>query len=136
MTGKDYPYTAWDQKCAYDAAKITPVRPLGLTMVKANSYVALKTAIVDGPTLVAIEADSFVFQFYSGGIINTNDCGTDLDHAVIAVGYGVDSTKGEYYIVRNSWGPNWGDKGYINIGGGQDGPGMCGIQQDASFPNF
>ncbi len=45
MTGKDFPYTALDQKCAYDPAKITPVRPSGHNMVKANSYVALKTAM-------------------------------------------------------------------------------------------
>ena len=57
-------------------------------------------------------------------------------HAVVAVGYGVDATKGDYYIVRNSWGASWGNKGYVNIAGGKDGAGICGIQQDAAFPNF
>lgn len=136
MTEKDYPYTAYDGTCAYNSAKVTPAKPTGHTMVKANSYIALKTAIAAGPTLVAIEADTNVFQFYSGGILNSASCGTDLDHAVIAIGYGVDATKGEYYIVRNSWGPTWGLKGYVNIAGGKDGAGICGIQLDASFPNF
>jgi KDEL-tailed cysteine endopeptidase len=136
MTEKDYPYTAYDQSCAYDAAKLTPVKPTGHTLVQANIALALKTAIAAGPVSVAIEADTFVFQFYSGGILNSAQCGTELDHAVVAVGYGVDSTKGEFYIVRNSWGASWGDKGYVRIAGGKDGPGICGIQQDCAFPNF
>ncbi len=83
--------------------------------VKPNLALQLKTAVAVGPVSVGIEADSFVFQFYNSGIINSPDCGTDLDHGVTVVGYGVDSIKGEYYIVRNSWGPTWGDKGYVNI---------------------
>jgi C1A family cysteine protease len=105
-------------------------------MVKPNSFKALKAAIAEGPTLVAVEADQSVFQFYSGGILNSDKCGTSLDHAVAAIGYGVDQTKGDYYIVRNSWGYTWGMNGYIYIAGGLDGPGICGIQQDASYPNF
>jgi len=96
----------------------------------------LKTAISTGPTVVAIEADSNVFQFYTGGIINSASCGTNLNHSVIAIGYGVDPTKGEYYIVRNSWGTTWGLKGYVYIAGGTDGLGICGILQDMSYPNF
>jgi KDEL-tailed cysteine endopeptidase len=73
-------------------------------MITPNSAIALKTALAAGPTLVAIDADSDVFQFYSSGILNSDQCGTSIDHAVSAVGYGVDPVKGEYYIVRNSWG--------------------------------
>jgi C1A family cysteine protease len=97
-------------------------------MVTANNALALKTAIAAGPVSVAIEADTFVFQFYTSGILNSASCGTDLDHAVVAVGYGVDPVKGEFYIVRNSWGASWGDKGYVRIAGGKDGAGICGIQ--------
>jgi C1A family cysteine protease len=77
-----------------------------------------------------------VFLFYSGGILNSDSCGTSPDHAVIIVGYGVDPTKGEYYIVRNTFGASWGMNGYINIAGGKDGPGICGIQLDTSYPNY
>jgi C1A family cysteine protease len=136
MNRTDYPYTAQDGNCAYNADKVNKGKPSGNTQVTPNSALALKTAIADGPVSVAIEADTFVFQFYSGGILNSASCGTDLDHAVIAIGYGVDATKGEYYIVRNSWGPTWGLKGYVNIAGGKDGAGICGIQSDASYPNF
>ena len=77
--------------------------------MKANSAVALKTAIAAGPVSVTLDSDSFMFQFYSGGIINSAQCGTEQNHVGVAVGYGVDSVKGEFYIVRNSWGANWGE---------------------------
>ena len=92
-------------------------------------------AVVNGPVSVALDAVSFVFQFYTGGILNSNSCGLDLDHAVVVVGYGTDPMYGGYYIVRNSWGPLWGVNGYINIAI-VDGPGMCGIHQDAAYPTF
>jgi KDEL-tailed cysteine endopeptidase len=135
MTEKDYPYKAYDQSCKYDSSLVTPVKGKGHVMVSPNSALALKTAIAAGPVSVAIEADTFVFQFYSGGILNSKNCGTDLDHGVIAVGYGVDSAKGEYYIVRNSWGASWGLKGYVNIAV-VDGQGICGIQMEPTYPDF
>jgi C1A family cysteine protease len=136
MSEANYPYTAMDGNCAYDKNNLTPVKPVNHTLVTPNKALAVKTAIAAGPVSVAIEADSFVFQFYSGGILNSAQCGIDLDHAVVAVGYGVDSAKGEFYIVRNSWGASWGDKGYVRIAGGKDGAGICGIQQDVAYPNF
>ena len=137
MTQADYPYKAIDQSCAYNAAKATPVKTTGagFTDVTQNNANELKVAIAAGPVSVAIEADTFVFQFYSGGILNSKNCGTNLDHGVAAVGYGVDTTKGEYYIVRNSWGASWGLKGYVNIAI-VDGAGICGIQMQPSYPNF
>jgi hypothetical protein len=62
------------------------------------------------PVSVAIEADQKAFQLYVGGVFSDETCGTALDHGVLVVGYGVDPTEGEFYIVKNSWGPEWGDK--------------------------
>jgi len=69
---------------------------------------------------------------YSGGIFDSAACGTKLDHAVAAVGYGSEGGK-EYYIVRNSWSASWGDMGYIKIAA-EPGAGICGIQLDALYP--
>jgi len=130
MQEKDYAYTAVGGTCEYAAGKVV-VQPTGHVDVKPNNALALKTAIATAPVSVAIEADTFIFQFYSGGILNSSGCGTSLDHGVVAVGYGVDPVKGEYYIVRNSWGVSWGVAGYVNIAI-VDGNGICGIQMQPS----
>jgi len=88
----------------------------------------LKAALNKQPVSVAVEADKAVFQHYTSGIITGTSCGTSLDHGVLAVGYADD-----YYIVKNSWGATWGDKGYLKIGV-EDGIGVCGIQSTASYP--
>jgi len=70
---------------------------------------------------------------YTSGII-TKNCGTQLDHGVLAVGYGVENGV-EYFIVKNSWGPSWGESGYVRIGVA-DGAGICGIQSGPpSYPS-
>merc|ERR1711907_541549 len=88
----------------------------------------LRAALAKGPVSVAIEADQFVFQGYTGGVI-TSGCGTQLDHGVLAVGYGTENGQ-PYFLVKNSWGPSWGDEGYVKIGQNN----VCGILQQASYP--
>ena len=132
MTEAAYPYTAQDGSCNFKASGVVS-KPTGHQNVATNNANALKTAIADGPVSVAIEADTFAFQFYSGGILNSKACGTNLDHGVTAVGYGQDSTGKQYYIVRNSWGASWGVKGYVNIAV-VDGAGICGIQMEPVYP--
>lgn len=102
----------------------------------ARSPSALVSALNDGPVSVAIEADTYVFQSYKSGVITSSGCGTSLDHGVLAVGYG-SSSQGDYYLVKNSWGNKWGEKGYVRIGrSSKSGNGVCGIQMDASYPLF
>lgn len=93
--------------------------------VTSKSPDQLKAALNKGPVSVAIEADKAVFQQYTGGIISGSDCGTSLDHGVLAVGYGSENGQ-EYFIVKNSWGSNWGDNGFVKLAI-EDGAGVCGI---------
>merc|ERR1712166_1699960 len=113
--------------------KLTP-RPSKVKKWSAESLVA---AIAQGPVSVTVEADTKTFQGYTGGIMNSSACGTSLDHAITAVGYGVKDGQ-QYYIVRNSWGLTWGDAGYINIATqtGWFARGICGIQQTSVYPNM
>jgi len=128
---KDYKYTATDGSCkATGKTRNAPIT--GFADVTVNSAAALKAAIAKQPVAVAIEADTFTFQSYTKGVINDSSCGTNLDHGVVAVGYN-DAANPPYYIVRNSWGAGWGDKGYVKIGI-KDGAGICGIQMAASYP--
>ena len=128
-----YPYTAVTGTCQYNQSQ-GKVNVTSINQVPAGTVADLKAAINAGPTSVTVEADTYVFQMYTGGILNSADCGTNLDHAITAVGYGTDPTAGEYYIVRNSWGASWGDQGYIMIAA-VDGVGICGIQQISVWPN-
>ena len=70
------------------------------------------------------------FQFYSSGVLDSQSCGTNLDHAVLAVGF---NQPDSYYIVKNSWGTDWGEQGYIRVAI-TPGKGICGIQMEPSFP--
>lgn len=99
----------------------------------ARSVSQLKAAIDKQPVSVTIEADKTVFQHYTSGVLDSTACGTQLDHAVAAVGYGTENGE-EYYIVRNSWGASWGDQGYIKIAA-VDGAGICGIQLQSLYPS-
>jgi len=125
---KDYPYKAADGSCEADwggAVTVSEVNP-----VKSYSQDALMAAIANGVTSVTIESASTVFRMYTGGVISDTSCGTTLDHAVSAVGYGTDAVTGlDYYLIRNSWGSAWGDNGYVKLARVGDGYGICGVQE-------
>jgi C1A family cysteine protease len=133
---ENYAYTAKDGTCQYEEKEKTTVEVASYVRVEADSTDALKASIAKGPTSVAIEADKTVFQHYTSGVMDSIECGTKLDHGVLAVGYGSEQgiiEKHDYIIVKNSWGATWGEEGYIKLGV-RSGKGECGINQDASRP--
>ena len=129
-----YPYTAADGTCKSSSCqKVATIT--GYKDVPVDSDDAMMAALAQQPVSIAIEADQMSFQFYSGGVM-TSSCGTQLDHGVLAVGYG--SLNGQdYYKVKNSWGASWGMSGYILLGRGSSyngGEGQCGMLQTPSYP--
>jgi len=131
MTEGEYPYTGKHtsySRCKYDKTKgVGHVK--GFHDVQRQSATQMKAALKNGPVSVAIEADKSVFQSYRGGVITSSLCGKKLDHGVLAVGYGTEDDE-EYFLVKNSWGPTWGEKGYVKIGTAD----VCGILDQPSYP--
>ena len=78
----------------------------------------------------------FTFQLYKKGIYSDPNCGDQLDHGVLLVGYGYDSEHDmDYWIIKNSWGGSWGEQGYMRMVKGIENPeGQCGIAMDPSYP--
>ena len=130
-TEANYPYTAmFHTTCSYAGNGVVSV--LSYADVAVNDPTALKNAIATGPVSVAIEADTTVFQSYTGGIITSAGCGTTLDHAVLAVGWGSENGQ-EYWIIKNSWSSSWGENGFIRLAI-VDGLGICGVQTAPLYP--
>jgi C1A family cysteine protease len=130
----DYGYEASQGTCQYDSSKVV-AKITGYTDVPSKNNTQLKAAVSQQPVSVAIEADQFAFQYYSGGVL-TGSCGTNLDHGVLAVGYGTDGDT-KFWKVKNSWGASWGESGYVRIErvDDTDAAGKCGIAMQASYPS-
>jgi len=127
----DYPYKAVDGKCQQrEQLGVAHVQVRNL--VKNNSLEQLMAAITLGPTGVSVEADKPAFRGYNGGVLNDTACGTATNHAITAVGYGSEDGQA-YYIVRNSWGADWGEEGYVRIAA-VEGVGICAIQAHPTYP--
>ena len=135
-TETEYPYTSGTSKTNGDCEDCaSEVSISSCVDVTPNNELHLKEATSMGPVSVAIEADTKVFQMYESGVITSDACGTKLDHGVLVVGYGEESGT-EYWLVKNSWSPTWGDNGYVKIerSDSTNDPGICGIAMQPSYP--
>jgi C1A family cysteine protease len=133
----DYPYISENgskEACQKTCSTIPKSKVVSYVDVESTDD-ALMRAISQQPVAIAIEADQRDFQLYTSGVF-TGNCGVNLDHGVLVVGYGSESGS-DYYLVKNSWGTTWGDGGYIKLGRGpqyNSGKGQCGILLEASYP--
>ncbi|CAL5385352.1 unnamed protein product [Camellia sinensis] len=128
----DYPYQARDGRCDQYRKNARVVSIDDYEDVPENNEKALQKAVANQPVSVAIEAGGMAFQLYDSGIF-TGKCGTALDHGVTAVGYGTENGV-DYWIVKNSWGASWGERGYIRMERNSVRTGKCGIAVEPSYP--
>lgn len=125
-TEESYKYTGEEGKCE---AFIPEFWVSDYVDVEEQKERQLMGALTGQPVSIYIDAGSIKFQLYSGGVYDDPDCGDDLDHVVLAVGY-----THEAFIIKNSWGVSWGEQGYIRVKRVGDGQGICGILMDPNYP--
>ncbi|XP_051852934.1 procathepsin L-like [Antechinus flavipes] len=133
-TEESYPYVGKDGTCQYNA-QCSGANVTGYVDIPTGLERALAKAVATmGPISVAIDAGHSSFQFYREGVYYEPDCSSEqLDHGVLVVGYGVEGKNGKkYWIVKNSWGEEWGNKGYVLMT--RDHNNHCGIATAASYP--
>ncbi|KAG7153916.1 digestive cysteine proteinase 1-like [Homarus americanus] len=131
-TEASYPYEARDNTCRFNSNSVGATCT-GFVSIAQGSESALMTATRDiGPISVAIDASHRSFQSYSSGVYYEPSCSSSqLDHAVLAVGYGSEGGQ-DFWLVKNSWSTSWGENGYINMARNRNN--NCGIATDASYP--
>jgi len=130
-TEAQYPYKMQNEQCHSNPSDYVFHIKKYKNVGKYNNM-QLQASVAQQPVSVAVDANAL--QFYSGGII-TQGCGQQLDHGVLAVGYGTSSSGTKYWIVKNSWGVDWGMQGYFEVVRlTTSGPSQCGISEMASYP--
>jgi len=156
-----YPYLSYygqSSNCQFNGTNSRAIINIsGYKVLPSNKYDPLLNAVATvGPIAVTVDASAWG-DFSSGVFDGCNQTNPDLNHAVLLVGYGTDMNFGDYWLVRNSWGPLYGESGYIRIKrtqslrcgidmnpsdgtGCSDGPpqvtvcGTCGILYDSTYP--
>jgi len=131
-TQSSYPYTGKDDAC--DTAKTQDGADVAATCTGRvdvdKTEDALKEAVGNaGPVSIAVTADMIFWQLYSGGILDDPLCFGQVNHAVLAVGYG--SADKDFWIIKNSWGSGWGEEGYVRLVRGKQ---MCHVETEAYYP--
>ncbi|KAL3968820.1 proline-rich protein PRCC [Sarotherodon galilaeus] len=130
-TAVSYPYKAKEGLCHYNPNSVG---------VKCNGYVnvspgeaALKWAVATiGPISIAMDASHESFQLYQSGVYDEHRCSKKhVTHAMLVVGYGTEGGH-DYWLVKNSWGRQWGERGYIKMARNKGN--QCGIATAASYP--
>jgi len=123
----DYPYTGQDGNCAFQASEIARrISSWQWVTQSQNEQEMQQFTYSSGPPSVCVDASSW--DSYNGGVYTSSNCGTQLDHCVQIVGWGVQQGM-NVWVVRNSWGTDWGYSGYLYVAIGQD---ACGIAQECT----
>jgi len=133
-TEESYPYRGYQSTCKFSSGNVG-AKDTGIVQIRSGSESDLKNAVATvGPVAVAIDASHNSFQYISGDeIYDEPHCSSsDLDHAVLVVGYGTTWDGQDYWLVKNSWGKSWGDQGYFRLARNKNN--KCGVATYAAYP--
>ncbi|XP_035260247.1 cathepsin S-like [Anguilla anguilla] len=126
-----YPYTGMEEQCRYDS-ELRVANCSSYRFLPKGDEVALKRALATvGPISVAIDAARPNFHFYRSGVYHDPTCTQEVNHGVLAVGYGMLNGE-DYWLVKNSWGQRFGEQGYIRMARNKNN--QCGIALYACYP--
>lgn len=127
----NYPYTATNNSCSYDSTK-PKISIKGYGVLSQNNEDLLKEVVVKhGPVAIAMDTAGD-FSKYSNGVYFNPTCrNNSYTHAMVIVGYGHENGM-DYWLVKNSWGGNWGDKGFVKVARNKNS--HCGIANKVSYP--
>ncbi|ONK81585.1 uncharacterized protein A4U43_C01F30820 [Asparagus officinalis] len=133
-TESNYPYD--DQSDINTCNPATPAATItGYESVPPNDEASLLKAVSRQPVSAGIDGSGNEFMFFAGSGVFDGPCGDNVHHAVTVVGYGVESDGTKYWLVKNSWGPSWGENGFGKIQRDVgDAEGLCGIAMYATYP--
>jgi len=110
---QNYPYTAVTGSCHFDASHIDAKLSGWSYVTESDNEPAMVNYLVaNGPLSICVDAEPW--QYYNGGVLMASQCSTSIDHCVEAIGYN-QAANPPYWIVRNSWGADWGIAGYIYL---------------------
>jgi|SaaInlStandDraft_4_1057021.scaffolds.fasta_scaffold01771_3 C1A family cysteine protease len=129
-----YPYGAKDGQCKFKSSCVKATIS-GFNNVTPKNNIDMMSAVSQQPVSIGIYAAGKSFQFYSGGVYGDKSCSSDpsqMDHGVLLAGYGTEDGK-DFWLVKNSWGPSWGESGYIKLARGPD-KNICGVLNAGSYP--
>ena len=130
-TELSYPYQGVGGQCAFNQSNVATNFSSVVNITQGDCQGLFNAVATQGPISVAINANGIMN--YQNGIYSDQNCDPQsLDHGVLVVGYGVTTDGKLYYIVKNSWGTDWGQDGYMYWDRSIDN--MCGICEDASYP--
>ncbi|XP_019588085.1 procathepsin L [Rhinolophus sinicus] len=132
---ESYPYIGRVESCNYKPED-SVANDTGFVDIQQQERSLMKAVATVGPISAAIDASHSSFQFYEEGIYYDPECSSqEVDHGILVVGYGfkgAESDDNKYWIVKNSWGTAWGEKGYVKMA--KDRNNHCGIATSASYP--
>lgn len=131
-TEESYPYVAQVQECKFKKNSIGSSCSSYHDIPKGNELDLQEAVAKEGPVAVGVDAKSTYFRFYSHGVFDYPECkSSTLNHGMLVVGYG-SKDKVDYWLVKNSWGRQWGKDGYAEMSRNKNN--QCGIASMASYP--
>lgn len=137
----DYPYLAKDGACSKKKERRRAASLDGFADIPRRNETALMQAVSQHPSTVAVCCGPFIeaWRNYTGGIFDIagatvpGGCVRPLDHALVAVGYGTTAEGQDFWVLKNSWGLHWGERGFMYVPRNTGGKGACGL---AAAPGY